>query len=595
MVNHAEASRSLLFGLLALQNGIIHQAALVAAFQAWTLAKDRPMAEILAEQGALDADDHALLESLVARHVRAHGGDPERSLADVDLGRSTRESLIKLGDPELGATLGRVPAGTTEVGGVDRTSSYTVGSVTSDGQRFRILRPHARGGLGAVYVALDAELNREVALKQMLDRHADDPTSRQRFVLEAEVTGGLEHPGIVPVYGLGAYHDGRPYYAMRFVRGDSLKEAIEQFHASRCGDEDPARSSLELRKLLRRFVDVCNAIEYAHSRGVLHRDIKPGNIIVGKHGETLLVDWGLAKPLGRKEPGARTEERTLVPSSASGSAETLPGSTMGTPAYMSPEQAAGDLEHLGRRSDVYSLGATLYCLLTGRPPFASDDPGATLKAVQKGAFPRPRKLDPGIARALEEVCLKAMSTSPEDRYSSPRALADDIERWMADEPVLAWREPWPDRARRWLGRHRTLMTAAVVAATVITAALGTIAALEARSNRQLAEKNAEIQGARERAERRVGLALRAIESFRMAVDENVDVKNRPDLTPLRKTLLRAPRTSTKNFGRISNPPTMRIPRHWAGLPRLCWVSPRSPRRSTRCRTPWHPTGRRSGC
>ena len=197
---------------------------------------------------------------------------------------------------------------------------------------------------------------------------------------------------------------------------------------------DPGRRSLELRKLLRRFLDVCNAIDYAHSRGVIHRDIKPANIILGKHGETLVVDWGLAKAVGRADPSVG--EQTIAPSS-SGSSETLPGSALGTPAYMSPEQAGGDLDRLGPRSDVYSLGATLYCLLTGKPPFEGDDIGEILRRVQAGDFRAPREVDPSLDKALEAVCLKAMATKPEDRYASCRALAEDVERWMADEPVTA--------------------------------------------------------------------------------------------------------------------------------------------------------------
>src|SRR4029079_17193675 len=139
--------------------------------------------------------------------------------------------------------------------------------------------------LGQVSVALDAELQREVALKEIQPQHAGDLVSRERFVLEAEITGALEHPGIVPVYGMGRYADGRPYYAMRFIKGDSLKEAIASFHADARLRRDPGLRSLELRKLLRRFLDVCNAIEYAHRRGVLHRDLKPGNIMLGRYGE----------------------------------------------------------------------------------------------------------------------------------------------------------------------------------------------------------------------------------------------------------------------------------------------------------------------
>jgi serine/threonine protein kinase/tetratricopeptide (TPR) repeat protein len=483
------AESNLLFGLLALQIGLIEQGQLVAAFQAWTLDKGRALADHLVGRGDLDADDRSAVDALVARHIKKHGSDVERSLAAIPAGRSTRESLAQLGDADIGASIAQLGPGSTLAGAedLDRTASYAVGTATSDGQRFRVLRPHARGGLGAVFVALDTELHREVALKQILDSHADDENSRHRFLVEAEVTGGLEHPGIVPVYGLGTYGDGRPYYAMRFIRGDSLKEAIERSHADESLKGDPGRRSLELRRLLRRFMDVCNAIDYAHSRGVLHRDIKPGNIIVGKHGETLVVDWGLAKATGQSEPDA--EERTLVPSSASGSSETLPGSALGTPAYMSPEQAEGDLEHLGPRSDVYSLGATLYCLLTGRPPLEGDDIGELLRQVRRGEFPPPRQIDGSIDAALEAVCLKAMALKPAERYGTPRALAEDIERWMADEPVTAWREPPSRRARRWARRNRTAVAAVIVALVAGVVGLAAVAGVQARANGELRKAN----------------------------------------------------------------------------------------------------------
>src|SRR5262249_10478497 len=155
-------------------------------------------------------DHRAGVEAMVGLHLKKHGGDAARSLAAIPAGPSTRASLAALGDPAIEQTLTRLGPGSDA--DADRTASYAVGTASADGQRFRVLRPHARGGLGAVFVALDAELHREVALKQILDRHADDPTSRARFLLEAEITGGLEHPGIVPIYGLGTYDGGRPYY-----------------------------------------------------------------------------------------------------------------------------------------------------------------------------------------------------------------------------------------------------------------------------------------------------------------------------------------------------------------------------------------------
>jgi eukaryotic-like serine/threonine-protein kinase len=312
-----DPSRDLLFGLLALQNGLIEQAQLVASFQAWTRDRSRPLAEQLIGRGDLDAEQRAAVEAMVALHLKKHGGDVERSLASIPAGVAARLGLAGTGDAGIDASVARIGVSTVHgVEDADRTAS--LGGSTSEGDRFQILRPHARGGLGAVFVARDRELHREVALKQILAEYADDPTSRQRFWLEAEITGGLEHPGIVPVYGLGVDAGGRPFYAMRFIRGESFKDAIAAYRSDESLKQDPGRRSLALRQLLRRFVDVCHAIDYAHSRGVLHRDLKPSNIIVGKHGETLVVDWGLAKAVGRREPRSAMEERTLVPSSGSG-------------------------------------------------------------------------------------------------------------------------------------------------------------------------------------------------------------------------------------------------------------------------------------
>jgi len=545
------ADRHLLVGLIALQHGIINQGQLLAAFQAWTLDRGKSLADHLATRGDLEGEDRAAVEALAARHLKRHGGDVQQSLAALNAHRSTRESLVRLADADIEASLahmGKTAILTSDEVDASRTASYSMGVATSDGQRFRLLRPHARGGLGEVFVALDAELHREVALKQILEKHADDPVSRQRFVAEAEITGALEHPGIVPVYGMGTYGSGRPYYAMRFIKGESLKEAIEHFHGDDTLKRNPGRRSLELRKLLHRFLDVCNAVDYAHSRGAIHRDIKPANIILGKHGETLVVDWGLAKLVGRADPSVG--EQTIAPSS-SGSSETLPGSALGTPAYMSPEQAAGDLDRLGPRSDVYSLGATLYCLLTGQPPFEGDDIGEILRRAQAGDFCAPRVVDPSLDKALEAVCLKAMAKKPADRYASGRGLAEDVERWMADEPVTAYPEPWARTLARWLTRHRTGVTG--VAAAVLAGVVGLLAvlAVQTRANAQLSASlarettagkalvaaNAELEDERAKAEKRFELAQKAIATFHTDVSEDMLLKN-AEFKELRTKLLK---------------------------------------------------------
>jgi eukaryotic-like serine/threonine-protein kinase len=364
---------------------------------------------------------------------------------------------------------------------------------------------HVEPRLIEVFVARDEELKREVALKEIQARHADDPEAWARFLLEAEVTGGLEHPGIVPVYGLGVYPDGRPFYAMRLIKGDSLRAAIRAHHAAASSAPRP----LTLRQLLDRFVDVCNAIAYAHARGVLHRDLKPSNVMLGKYGETLVVDWGLAKLMERADPDL--PEGPLQPSLGTDPSMTRTGTALGTPAYMSPEQAAGRLDLLGPASDVYSLGATLYFLLTGRSPFERGEPEALLGRVERGAFPPPRQVNGAVPAALEAVCLKAMARLPADRYPSARALADDVEHWLADEPTAAFREPLAVRLGRWGRRHRPLVAGAAALLVTAVAALGTAGPgggeLAARPRERLhAPARRRPQRLREDAGRRAGYA-----------------------------------------------------------------------------------------
>lgn len=468
------ADRNLLFGILAVQMDFIGRDSLIQAMHAWILEKSKSLGQILQEQGALGHEEDALLEALITKYVEKHGGDVQKSLSAIRSVALVTKELEAIADPEVQGSLAHLTKDPYEtIPGIDlfRTVAPLVEAPPSPGRRFRILRPHARGGLGQVSVALDQELKREVALKEIQERFADHLESRSRFLLEAEVTGKLEHPGIVPVYGLGTSEDGRPYYAMRFIRGESLKEEIDRFHSADAKKFNPGERLLALRKLLQRFISVCDAVGYAHSRGVLHRDLKPGNIMLGKYGETLVVDWGLARLTDDETAFTSLVEDGIKCTTGTSSTLTQMGGVLGTPQFMSPEQAEGKLGHLSPASDVYSLGATLYYLLTGQVPFAQTEVEEILSKVAKSEFPRPRAVDPSVPAALEAICLHAMALRSTDRYRSCAALSADLDRWLADEPVNAYREPWPRRLARWRRRHRTLVTSASIVLVMALASL----------------------------------------------------------------------------------------------------------------------------
>ena len=332
--------------------------------------------------------------------------------------------------------------------------------------RFRILRVLDSGGTGDVFVALDEQLGREVALKQPQARFADDPRHRQRFEFEARITGTLEHPGIVPVYAASHRASGVPYYVSKLIRGQNLARAIHELHQEHHPWVRPhPDAQVALQRLLTRFVVVCDTVAFAHARGVIHRDLKPQNILLGEHGETLVVDWGLA----RRHDGQAPEGPPTAMSSVMGRGGPSPTiAELGTPGYASPEQLDGDTGAVRPASDIFALGATLYHLLTDQPPFPA---GKTTEAhehrMRAGPFPAPRSLHRRIPRALEAIVLKALAGKPQDRYGTPRELADDLERWMAGEPVSAWHEPVSVRARRFLARRP------ILALVLATSLLGT--------------------------------------------------------------------------------------------------------------------------
>lgn len=406
-------------------------------------------------------------------------------------------------------------------------STDTVREFASAGKdsRYTIVKTHAKGGLGEVFIAEDLDLHRRVALKEIQPFAADDPESRARFLLEAEITGRLEHPGIVPVYSLGASAKGRPYYAMRFIQGESLKEAIEKHHAK--NHQDLSEKAVEFRQLLSRFVAVCQAVAFAHDRGILHRDLKPANIMLGKFGETLVVDWGLAKVLG-KSTSDFSSVSTLIPKRQDDSSETRHGAVVGTPAYMSPEQARGEIDGLGPTSDIYSLGATLFSIVTGERPVQGQSTAELLRNVREGKTELSNRSHKGASLSLLAICRKAMARESTHRYLTALALAVDLERWLADEPVEAYRESAMTQVRRWIKRHTTAVSTASAALLVLILALagGSVAlgfkntelqeankkqtkATQAAENAQKAEEKA--RKAAEKAQKEAQIAQRAAE------------------------------------------------------------------------------------
>lgn len=352
-----------------------------------------------------------------------------------------------------------------------------------------------RGGWGVVDRVLDRQLEREVAIKRIGGEGRTgsgelDPEIRKRFLHEAKITSQLQHPGVVPVHELTAAENGEVFYVMKLLEGDNLGQLIRAQHT-------PAKTphhrwtthalNTAIAPLLDRYIDVCQAIAYAHQQGVLHRDLKPANVMVGGFGETIVVDWGLAKRIDDSWSASPTQVRSLEsigadvddalqlcnPSSRDGSASeqhTMQGTIVGTPAYMSPEQARGEIERLSPQSDIYSLGVMLYEMVAGRHPYRGLDVHQVLAQVKSGTWPPLRSVQPAAPRSLAAICDAAMAFDPASRYTSAAALADDVRRYLAGDAVSVCVEPLMDRVLRLCRRYQASCITAAASAMILLVA-----------------------------------------------------------------------------------------------------------------------------
>lgn len=480
------------------------------------------MLDTVAFQRELDGLLNRLTDSLVG-----HAGDTALALATLDgenpwdwlngptVDRADAKAVADtLGGVVLAATVASSDAGVAA--SEPATADLQLGSLTREQVgRYRIAADDAevgRGGIGRVVAALDEHLGREVAVKELRRQGpagAGPSAAQMRFVHEARVTGQLEHPSIVPVHELGQRADGTLYYTMKLVRGRTLSEAV--------GQADGLQGRLGL---LAHFRDLCQAVAYAHDRGVIHRDIKPANVMVGEFGETVVLDWGLAKIVGSPEPPATDEADATDtsssssgqrPISASGRSDTQYGQALGTPSYMSPEQALGELEQLGPPADVWGLGAVLYVLLTGRPPHVGTSVTDVLRRVASEDVPAVHEHEPRAPGELVAICQRALSRDIGARYPDAKALAQEVEAYLVGHRVAAYQYSSMELLRRFVARNKALTAAVATAlvAVVVGSALlfdawrdadtqrvaATDNAAEAKRQAKLAEGNAKKEAA----------------------------------------------------------------------------------------------------
>ncbi len=524
-----ERDRNLLFGVLAVQLRKATPSQIMEAAGAWATDPSKTLPDRLVDTGSLSQEDRKLIDDVVDRAVKDNAGDVSKTLSalggEQKLRETFRDSLpvwesAAVSTPN--APLQRVTPWADAVPGVEEVPG-----------RYAQITEYGRGGMGRVLLVHDEYLGRDVALKELLlpdlaeDGTQDSPVAARatmpimaRFLQEARIAGQLDHPSIVPVYELGHRSNGTPYYTMRLVRGRTLHQAL--------GECDNLKERL---KLLPHFVDLCNAIGYAHSRGILHRDVKPDNVMVGDYGETVVLDWGLAKANDREDIHADGLSQTMKAMNlgdTAGVAQTQYGKAIGTPVYMPPEQAQGNLDQIDERSDVYSLGAVLFEILTGEVPFDGKTVPEVLDQVIHDPIRSIHSLKARAPAELAAICERAMAKRPGKRYQSAGELAEEIERFQSGALVRAYEYKPPERLANFVRRHKTAFGVAAVALLVIFAGSAFYVQDIVSANRSIAAANLGLTEA--------NLDLEA------ANTQLVDARNRE--TSQRKVIERRAYTST---------------------------------------------------